>query len=160
MEIRYEQELANNDLEYQAGLIANDNSINNIIESPPPIYNPANFQPETIIKYFQSIEFIDKTKNCPKCGDIMKMCNRNDTIDKVSWRCHKRNPAYDVKINIRLGTVFENFQIKIQIIYFLLYYCFIENTSLSTASEKTRTFCQQIGEISPTINTISNFLLY
>ena len=32
MEIRYEQELANNDLEYQAGLIANDNSINNIIE--------------------------------------------------------------------------------------------------------------------------------
>ena len=55
MEIRYESELGNNDLEYQAGLIANNNSINNIIEFPPAIYNPANFQPEIIIKYFQSI---------------------------------------------------------------------------------------------------------
>lgn len=55
MEIRYESELGNNDLEYQAGLIANNNSINNIIEFPPSIYNPANFHPEIIIKYFQSI---------------------------------------------------------------------------------------------------------
>ena len=89
----------------------------------------------------------------------MIICNRKDTIDKVSWRCHKGNPAHDVKINIRVGTIFENSQIKIQIIYFLLYYCFIENTSLSRASEKSRTFCQQIGEIPPTINTISKFLI-
>ena len=157
MEIRYEQELANNDLEYQAGLIANDNSINNIIESPPPIYNPANFQPEVIIKYFQSIGFIDKVKNCPKCGDMMNICKRSDTIDKISWRCHKRNPAHDAKINIRHGTIFENFQIKIQILYFLIYYCFIENMSLSSASEKTRYFCQQICEIPPTINIILKF---
>ena len=159
MEIRYEPELSNNDLEYQAGLISNDNSGNNIIESPPLIYNPANFQPELIIKYFQSIGFIDKSKICPKCGNIMNICKRNDTIDKVSWRCHKRNPIHDVKINIRNGTIFENCEIKIQIIYFLLYYCFIENTSLSTASEKTRNFCQQIGEIPPTINTISKFFI-
>jgi len=68
------------------------------------------------------------------------MCNRNDTIIKVSWRCHKPNPAHDEKINIGVGTIFENFQIKIQIIYFLLYYCFIENTSLSTESEKRELF--------------------
>ena len=41
------------------------------------------------------------------------MCIRNDTIDKHSWRCHKRKLAHDVKINIRLGTIFENFEIKI-----------------------------------------------
>jgi len=48
------------DLEYKTELIANENSLNNIIESPPPIYNLANFQQEIIIKYFQSIGFIAK----------------------------------------------------------------------------------------------------
>lgn len=31
--------------------------------------------------------------------------------------------------------------------------------SLSTASKKTRYFCQQIGEISPNINTILKFFI-
>ena len=119
MEIRNEPELSNDDLEYQAGLIDNDNAINNIIQSPPLIYNPANFQSELIIKYFQSIGLIDKSKKCPKCGNIMNISKRTDTVDKVSWRCHKRNPVHDVKINIRKGTtLFENFEIKIQIISF------------------------------------------
>ena len=159
MEIRNEPELSNDDLEYQAGLIDNDNAINNIIQSPRLIYNPSNFQSELIIKYFQNIGLIDKSKKCPKCGNIMNICKRTDTVDKVSWRCHKRNPVHDVKINIRKGTtLFENFEIKIQFIYFLLYYYFIENTSLGTASEKIKNFCEQIGEIPPTIILFQNFL--
>ena len=145
MEIRNEPELSNDDLEYQAGLIDNDNAINNIIQSPLLIYNLENFQSELIIKYFQSIGLIGKSKKCPKCGNIMNIC--------------KRTPVYDVKINTRKGTLFENFEIKIQIIYFLLYYCFIENTSLSTASEKIKNIYEQIGEIPPIINTISKFFM-
>ena len=44
----------------------------------------------------------------------MNICERSDTIDKVSWRCNKQNPAQYVKINIRFGTIFKNFQIIIQ----------------------------------------------
>ena len=89
----------------------------------------------------------------------MGNCKRNYTIHKISWRCHKLNPVNDENINIRFGTIFENFQIRIEIIHFLLYYCFIENMSLSTSSEKTKNFCQKIGETPPFINTISKFFI-
>ncbi len=57
-------------------------------------------------------------------------------------------------------TIFENFQIKIQIIYFLIYYCFIENSSISTTYEKTKSFCQQIGETPITTSSISKFFYF
>ena len=82
---------------------------------------------------------------------------RNDTIDKIAFRYHRRNPIHDIKINIRNGSIFENFQVKIQIIYFLIYYCFIENISINTAYEKTKIFCQQLG-LTPTTPSSINKL--
>ena len=97
---------------------------------------------------------IEKEKYCPKCGNLMKICKRNDAIDKISFRCHKRNPSHDTKYNIRAGTIFENFQIKKQKIYFLIYFCFIENNNISTTYEKAKSFCQQIDETPTSVATI------
>ena len=110
-------------------------------------------QEDIIIKYFQNVGLISKDKYCPKYGDLMNISKRNDTIDKIAFRYHRRNPIHDIKINIRNGTSFENFQVKIQIIYFLIYYCFIENISINTAYEKTKSFCQQLG-LTPTTPSI------
>ena len=87
----------------------------------------------------------------------MNLVTQNSTIDKVIWRCHKRSPPHDERINIREGSIFENLQIKINILYFLLYYCFIENISINNAFIKCKDFCQQIGETSTTVPSIIKF---
>jgi len=46
----------------------------------------------------------------------MNIFKKNDSIDKVAFRCHKRNPIHDIKINLQNENTYENFQIKIQII--------------------------------------------
>ena len=72
------------------------------------------FQEDIIIKYFQNVGLINKEKY----GDLMNICKRNDTIDKIAFRCHRRNPIHDIKINIRNGSIFENFQVKIKLFIF------------------------------------------
>ena len=139
--------------------MTNENTINSLLEEPPAIYNPSTFQGGIIIKYFQNIGLIIK-KNCPIYGDLMNLCKRNDIIDKIAFRCHKRNPINDIKISIRNGTIFENIQIKIQIIYVLIYFCFIENLSLSNAYEKTKNFYQQIWITPTTTNKISKLFFF
>ena len=132
-----------NDIKYKRGLIVKENAINALIEDPIVSYNTSSFKKEITIKYFLNVGLINKVKYCLKCGDLMNICKRNDTIDKISFRCHKRNPEHDIKINLLNGTIFENFQIKIQII-FLIYYYFIENTSISTEYKNIKNFCQQM----------------
>ena len=75
----------------------------------------------------------------------MNICKRNGTIDIVEYRCHKRNPIYDIKKNLRNGTILE-------------YYCFIKNTNINAANEK-KSFVQQIWLISIKIITINKFFL-
>ena len=118
MDIEYDNQLESNYMEYKKGLIANENAKNAIFEDPPIVYNPSSFQEDIIIKYFQNVGLINKEKYCPKCGDIMNICKRNYTIDIIAFRCHRRNPIHDIKINIRNGSIFENFQVKIKLFIF------------------------------------------
>ena len=83
---------------------------------------------------------------CPTCGNIMSLIIHKPSKDKIIWRCHKRNPPHDIKINIREGSVFEGFQLKISVLYFLLYFCFIENLSIKGSFIKCNDFCNQIDE--------------
>ena len=57
---------------------------------------------------------------CRKCGNVMNMISNNDSIDKLVWRCHKRQPSHNIKINIREGSIFERFQIKILLCLLLI----------------------------------------
>ena len=89
----------------------------------------------------------------------MNLVTQNSTIDKVIWRCHKRSPLHDEIMHIREASIFENLQIKINILCFLLYYFFIENIIINNAFIKCKDFCQLIGEISTPTSSIKNFFL-
>ncbi len=61
---------------------------------------------------------------CTKCGTEMKLVNHLLSADNIIWRCHKRNPVHDVKINIRQNSVFEGLYIKLPILYFYYFFVF------------------------------------
>ena len=68
-----------------------------------------------------------------------------------------RNPPHDVIIHIRKDSIFESFKININILYFLLFFCFTENISINDSYEKCKIFCQDIGEGSITPVSIGKF---
>ena len=124
MDMEYDNDLSNNDIEYKNGLSPNENNINNILEETPIVYNPNSFASEVIIHYLKNLKLLKNIQYCNICGNAMNMCKKGDAIDRIVWRCHKRKPAHDIKINIRKDSIFESFQIKIQVLYFLLFFCF------------------------------------
>ena len=87
----------------------------------------------------------------------MNLVKNNASCDKVIWLCHERNPKHDTTFNIRLESVFEGFQIKIQILYFLLFYCKSENITINCDYEKCKEFCEQIGVDNISKDSISKF---
>lgn len=107
MDIEYDSELSNNDIECKKGLSPKENNINNIIDEPPIVYNPNSFAPEVIIHYWQKLKLLKNMQYCNICGNAMNMCKKGDAIDRLVWRCHKRNPSQDIKINIRKDSIFE-----------------------------------------------------
>ena len=68
------------------------------------------------------------------------------STDKVIWRYLKRPNPHNIKNNMRKRSVFEGFQTKINVLYFLLYFCFIENMCINESVIKCNEFCSQIGE--------------
>ena len=74
MDIEEIENLKDNDEEFRAGLgernIMNNDNLN---ENPPNIYNPAQYQSELLINYFQDKKIFKRIVNCPKCGQQCKM---------------------------------------------------------------------------------------
>ena len=87
----------------------------------------------------------------------MNLVKHIASLDNIIWRCQKRNPKHDSKINIRADSIFENLQIKIHILYFLLYYCFAENISINNAVLKCNDFCNKIGETGISQASVTKF---
>lgn len=110
MKIDLDDELKENDEEYTKGLLPFTNIIEQNSDSPPNIYNPAQFQENVIIKFLQNDKVIKDRNICPKCGELMNKLMHKPSIDNLIWRCHKRSNPHDAKINIRSGSVFEDFQ--------------------------------------------------
>ena len=50
--------------------------------------------------------------------------------DNYVKRCRSNNPSHDIKINIRANSIIEDNRFSIQMIYFLLFYCFTEKKVL------------------------------
>ena len=46
----------------------------------------------------------------------MNLVKNNVSCDNLIWRCHKRTTKHDITKNIRSDSIFEGFQIKIQIL--------------------------------------------
>ena len=155
------ENLKDNDEEFRAGLgernIMNNDNLN---ENPPNIYNPAQFQSELLINYFQDKKIFKKIVICPKCGLQCKMVKDIQRIDKYVWRCRSNNPNHDIKINLRAESQLEDCRYNIQIIYFLLFYCFTEKKSINSTLTESEEFAKKIGVTSITKQSIINFFAH
>ena len=149
------EELKQNDKEFIESSKINKYLISSQINHlAPPIYNPEQFQKDIIIKYFQNKKILINNINCPKCGNLCKLVNQNSALDKKIWRC--RFNGHDIKIGIRKYSIFENSQVNIQILYFIIFHCLIERKSIEQTIIDTNEFSKQIGLESTTKQTICN----
>ena len=53
----------------------------------------------------------------------------------------KGNDQHDIKLNIRKGSIFEDIKADIRILYFLIFYNFVENKSVKESYINTSEFC-------------------
>ena len=151
--------LKENDEEFRKGLNSG-NIINNeeLNEHASNVYNPPQFQTELLIKYFQNKKIFKKVVICTKCGKQCIMVKDKQRLDKYVWRCRSNNPSHDIKINIRANSKFEDNRISIQMIYFLLFYCFTEKKSINVTLTESVEFAKQIGIVSITKKSIIKFV--
>ena len=141
----------------EESLIQNDNSFikeinnanlpenNELNEQLQDIYNPALFQQEDIIKFFQMKGILKNSFNCSIYGKIYKFVKENQTIDKYIWRCRGSYPSNDIKINIRRNSILENMHLNIQILYYLFFYCFTEKKTINESLIETSKFAEALG---------------
>ena len=101
------------------------------------------FKVPNIIEIFQNHNIINKVILCPKCQNKMKLVGDKSYIDKFIFRCRSINPNHDIKLNLRNGTIFENIQIPINLIYYLVFSCFIDNISINKTEAKMKAFCKK-----------------
>ena len=53
------------------------------------------------------------------------------------------NDPHDIKLNIRKGSIFEDIKADIRILYFLIFYNFVENKSVKESYINIIEFCSQ-----------------
>lgn len=107
-----------------------------------------------IIKYWQETHMFHKTFTCPKCSTIMKLEKSNQYMDNYVFRCRSKQPNHDIKINIRSKSSFENIKIKLNVMHYLIFYCFIGRKSISKSYSAIKKFCEILGEPLTSTNTI------
>ena len=97
MDYEYENDLREKDEEYKKGLIPKENHMILNSEIPPETYNISLFQTNIIINYLQKAGLLKSKCICPICLSEMYMIIQTSSIDKLVWRCHKRNPNMILK---------------------------------------------------------------
>ena len=70
---------------------------------------------------------------------------------KSQWSTH------EIKLNIRKGSIFEDIKADIRILYFLIFYNFVENKSVKESYINTSEFCSQFKLEKMTKKHISKF---
>ena len=91
-------------------------------------YNEEEFEKEKIYKILLDNNILLHNPICEKCNNSMKLTKNKNRIDGKICRCtNKGVNKHDNKINLRIGSIFENIKADIRILYFLLFYNFVEN---------------------------------
>ena len=81
-----------------------------------------------ILQFLLDNYILKKNPIWEKCNKLMKLVTNKHRVDREMWRCTiKRSNKYDIKLNIRKGSMFEKFKTGIRILYYLLFYHFVEN---------------------------------
>ena len=119
------------------------------------LYNKETLTKEYIIIFLMNNDNLQNKFICPICSKNMILSNNNLYADGKIWRCRGGIPSHDIKTNIRTNSIFENINIQIQILYFVTFFCFIENLSLEKAFTETNNNKEFLGNNTVTINGIS-----
>lgn len=75
-------------------------------------------------------------------------------IDNYCYRCRSKSPIHDIKVNIRNNSIFSDIRIPINIIYNLLFNCFLKNIGINKTFINNSDFCSKLGLPKTTFNTI------
>ena len=134
----------NNEDEEMENVSNNEESIESEINEPFQ-YNEVEFEKEKIFKILIDNNILLQNPKCEKCNKIMRLSKTKNRIDGRIWRCSNKGAnKYDNKINIRRGSIFENIKADIRILYFLLFYNFVENKSIKESYNNCLEFCKQL----------------
>lgn len=119
------------------------------------VYNTNIYNFNFVYNFFKINKILKDSFKCPNCQCLMKEETNNSFIDKICFRCRKKNPYHDIKINIRKDSIFENVRMSLISIYFLIYECFITYKSISKATQEHQEFIKHIDVESVSQQNIS-----
>ena len=122
------------------------------------LYNENEFKKDKVINFFHDTHLINKTNICNRCGSEMKLVKDKTRIDGLIWRCAKRGiNRHDNRINLRKGSIFEKIKVDIRMLYFLIFYNFIENKSVKLSYINSKEFAKQLKLDYITKKSVSKF---
>ena len=112
--------------------IQNDNQLlnNNNNQNEINIYNNNDFQKDIVMNKLMANNILQNKVLCQICNKKMKLEKAASYQDGFNWRCRSNFPNNDSKSNIRNESIFENINIPIPVLYFITFYCFLENYSI------------------------------
>ena len=121
-------------------------------------YNEEEFKMENILQFLIQNDIIKNNPICEICDHPMKLVKIKKRIDGKIWRCKKKGlEPHDTKVHIRNNSIFSNFKTDIRILYFLLFYIFIENKSIKDSYLNCKELSKQLKIENVTKKIISKF---
>lgn len=132
----------------------NNNIINQEIEIQNKKYNSAIYNFNYTYSFFKTHNILYTNYKCRVCNADMKIVNEKTFLDKICFRCIKRNPKHDVKISIRKNTFLEDIRINMISLFFLIFDCFINKLSANKAMIEFKNFQEQIDVDNVSISNI------
>ena len=142
----------NNINEIESEAEDNSDNNNNLLFN----YNNNEFVKENILNFLLMNDILKNHPICEKCDKPMKLVKNKNNIDGKIWRCRtKGEDKHDIKLNIRNGSVFENIKTDIRLLYFILFYNFVENKSIKETYNNYKEFAKQLNIIKITKRQIS-----
>ena len=132
-----DSEIVNEDIENESNEIEekdeedSEQDISNVISNKELLeYKPDEFQIDKVIIFLQQNNLLAKSFICDKCNSIMKLNKSKNKKDGYVWRCSKRGlNKHDIKNNIRYQSIFEDMKTDIRLLYFIIFYNFVDNKS-------------------------------
>lgn len=98
-------------------------------------------------------------RKCINCNNNMNLNKSSDKKDGLIWRCrHLGNNKHDNKINIRVGSIFEFMKNDIRILYFIIFYNFIERRSIKQTHYNCIEFSKKLNLETISKKNISKFM--
>ena len=108
-------------------------------------YNEEEFKKENILKFLFDNNILKNNLICEVYEHPMNLVNLKKRIDGKIWRCKKKGlEPHDIKVNIRNNSIFSNFKTDIRILYFLLFYNFVENKSVKDSYLNCKELSKQL----------------